>query len=382
MIFLEVIQTATHLLRKGGLVAFPTETVYGLGADAFNAKAVAKIFEVKKRPSFDPIIVHVASIDQACRLWKHVPKPAQLLMKTFWPGPLTLVLPKKKIIPDIVTAGLDTVAVRMPNHPVALELIRCLGHPIAAPSANLFGRTSPTTAQAVRENLGKKVDLILDGGPCAVGLESTVVKIKGDKIILLRPGGISVEEIKKFVSIVADRRERLFHRPTVFAGDARRGITHKSKADALDLWGSRAAGPAKTVGQHTSVESPGQIKTHYAPKTSFCLVDSSYSKFLGQLGFKFKKCREKNLPWPRIGLLSFDKKPRSKYFKAAKTLSQKRDLREAAANLFEAMRKLDKMGLDLIVAERVPKKGLGLAIMDRLEKASGMKAGMMGFFKK
>lgn len=330
----ELIAKAAGILQKGRLVAFPTETVYGLGADAFNARAVAKIFQAKKRPSFDPIIVHVADPHDVRLLWKRIPKTAQLLMKAFWPGPLTLVLLKTKKVPDIVTAGLDTVAVRMPNHPMALELIRKLGRPIAAPSANVFGRTSPTTAEAVRENLGKKVDLVLDGGPCAVGLESTVLKIENNKAILLRPGGISVEEIRKFTPVVIHKREG------------------------------------------SVIYSPGQLPIHYAPKTPFRLMDKGYGEFLHDLKTAFDQSRKTHTVWPRIGLLSFNERPKSKYFKAVRTLSRKKNLNEAAANLFEAIRKLDKMKLDFIVAERVPRNGIGLAIMDRLQKASGGKKGV------
>src|SRR4030065_1370155 len=192
----EIIHQAAEIIRQGGIVAFPTETVYGLGADAFNPLAVARIFEVKRRPYFDPLIVHVANPADVKKLVKQIPSNAKKLIERFWPGPLTVVLLKKEYIPDIVTAGLPTLAIRMPSHPMALSLIRESNSPIAAPSATLFGYVSPTTAEHVREQLGDQVDLILDGGPCPVGVESTIVSFLEEKPRLLRPGGVSLEEIE------------------------------------------------------------------------------------------------------------------------------------------------------------------------------------------
>src|SRR3989338_5562033 len=191
------IRIAAKILSEGGVVAFPTETVYGLGADVFNEKAVCKLFEIKKRPSFDPLIVHVSDPAEASLLWTDIPPLASQLIRYFWPGPLTLVLPKKAAVPDVVTSGLPTVAVRMPKNDAALALIRALGHPIAAPSANLFGYTSPTLASHVWEDLGENVDLVLDGGEASVGVESTVVKISPDGCTLLRPGAVTQEEMEK-----------------------------------------------------------------------------------------------------------------------------------------------------------------------------------------
>lgn len=296
------ISRAAGILRRGGLVAFPTETVYGLGADALNPTAVCRIFEAKKRPKFDPLIVHVASFEQAALLWKGIDSAAVRLIKKFWPGPLAIVLPKSSRVPDIVTAGLSTVAVRMPAHPMALDLIRALGRPIAAPSANLFGRTSPTTAKDVREDLGKKVDLVLDGGPCRVGVESTVVTVENGRAFLLRPGGVSVEEIREVIPV------------------------------SLRALGLRRA-------------APGFLKSHYAPRTPMVLMDHARAFIHDH-------------PDRRLGLLSHS-----------------RDLRKAASKLFQAMRKLDKMKPELIVAEKVPPRGFGLAIMDRLKKACGGRTG-------
>lgn len=322
----EDIQRAAEILKKGGIVAFPTETVYGLGADAFSPKAVARLFEVKKRPSFDPIIVHVSSILEAHTLWKEIPAVAQRLMKKFWPGALTLVLPKSDRVHDIVTAGLPTVGVRMPSHPMALALLESFGKPIAAPSANLFGYTSPTSAQAVREDLGDQVDFILDGGPSTVGVESTVLKIEDEQTgSILRPGGILSEELKPFLN--ARPRKR-------FEAAPRKGV-----------------------------ESPGLFESHYAPRTPLALIDIPLEEWLDRL--------ERIKPLPRIGLLSLKPRAQNHLFQETLYLSQTGDLREAASNLFQAMRRLDKMNLDLIIAEAVPEEGIGIAIMDRLKKASG-----------
>lgn len=336
------IQEAAGVLQRGGIVAFPTETVYGLGADALNPKAVARVFEVKKRPVFDPLIVHVASSEEAFSLWREVPKAAATLIKEFWPGPLTLVLSKTEKVPDIVTAGLPSVAVRMPGHPITLELIRSLGRPIAAPSANFFGYTSSTTAQAVAEDFGEGIDLILDGGPSSFGIESTVLKIEGECCVLLRPGAVTVEAIEKFVPVL-------------------------QKEDEKD--------PAAVY------ESPGLLRSHYAPWTSLILTDKSFSDFLKELKAFQDLCHQKEIAWPRIGLLLLKGRRETQFFETVEVLSATGDLPEAASNLFQAIRKLDKMNLDLIVAERIQKSGLGLAIMDRLEKASAGQTALGPYFE-
>lgn len=294
-------------------MAFPTETVYGLGADALNPVAVARIFEVKDRPQFDPLIVHIADLRQAEILVLKFPEKALRLAEKFWPGPLTLVLDKSQMVPDIVTSSLPTVAIRVPNHPMALELIRESGRPIAAPSANPFGAVSPTTAEHVRRSLGEKIDMILDGGPCAVGVESTVLSFAGKELTLLRPGGVPLEEIQALVGPV--------------------------------IVNTSAAGKPL---------APGQLENHYAPRTPLLLDDSLESLPEGK----------------KIGLLSFQKPRTSHDFKAVEILSEKGDLKEAAANLFAAVRRLDEMGLDLILAHPLPHEGLGRAINDRLYKAS------------
>lgn len=320
---------AAEILRAGGIVAFPTETVYGLGADALNAKAVARVFEVKKRPSFDPLIVHVQSPEEALRLWHQPPKIAEALIKKFWPGPLTLVCQKTSLVPDIVTAGLPTVAIRMPSNLLAQKLIKNLGSPIAAPSANLFGYTSATTAQAVAEDFGDSIDLILDGGAASIGIESTVIKIENNQCFLLRPGGICLEEIEKIVPVMVQ------------------------KIASLQV-----------------ISSPGQLESHYAPWTPLAVIEKDFRDFLKEVEDYHARCLEKEIAWPRLGLILFRPKSSTHLFESVEVLSASGDSREAASKIFHVLRKLDKMNLDFIVADRIEETGLGLAIMDRLGKAA------------
>ncbi|HAH32356.1 MAG TPA: threonylcarbamoyl-AMP synthase [Elusimicrobia bacterium] len=305
------IRKAAAAIRRGGVVAFPTETVYGLGADAFNPEACARIFEIKKRPRFDPLIVHACDARMAKELFLKIPEPALKLMRKFWPGPLTLVLPKAATVPDIVTAGLGTVAVRVPAHPAALKLIKLSKGPIAAPSANLFGRLSPTTASHVKKQLGNGPDIILDSGKTSVGVESTIITFMGGKPVLLRAGGIAVEEIEATVG-------KLFI-------------------------------PAKNS---QKLSAPGGFKKHYAPAVKLKLVNTEKGA----------------IPGPRAAYLAFSKPPFGKY-KKVEILSSKGDLREAAANLFKCLHSLEGKGIRVIYAERVPGHGLGRAIMDRLKRA-------------
>ncbi len=323
------LKLAARSIRSGGLVAFPTETVYGLGADAMNPTAVAKIFAAKKRPFFDPLIVHIADINAVRDLWTDMPLLAQRLAEAFWPGPLTLVYRKRSNVPDIVTAGLDTVAVRMPDHPTALELIRLSGTPIAAPSANLFGRTSPTTAQAVRDDLGSRVRVILDAGACRVGVESTVLKIETRGVTLLRPGGVPLEALRKICPV-------------------------------------RFSSQPKT--KSSKMRSPGLLESHYAPVSPMVLIPGLTQAVLKRFAARYPKLRLACLLWTPMTHL-----PRNCH---AGYLSRRRNLTEAAAKLFETIRKLDKMKPDLILAQALPKRALGLAIMDRLMKAS---SGRVGF---
>ena len=311
----QTIYRAAEIIKKGGIVAFPTETVYGLGADAFNPLAVARIFEVKRRPHFDPLIVHVANPSDVKKLVKETPSRAKKLIEKFWPGPLTIVFLKEEDIPDIVTAGLPSVGIRMPNHPTALSLIKESKCPIAAPSANPFGYLSPTTAKHVREQLGDEVDIILDGGPCTVGVESTIISFSEERTKLLRPGGVSLEEIESIIG----------------------------KVEINPIEGDRPS-------------APGMLSKHYAPRTPIILGWNGKNLDI----YKGKK----------IGLLAFREAKNHLKFHSVEVLSRKGDLREAAANLFSAIRRMDALNLDLILAEPIPEIGLGRAIMDRLRRAS------------
>ncbi len=307
------IELAAGIIGGGGLVAFPTETVYGLGADALNPEAVAKIFSAKQRPKFDPLIVHIADSSEADRLAEDIPGKARELMQKFWPGPLTLILPKKSIIPEIVTSGLPDVALRVPDNKIALNLIKNAGTPIAAPSANKFGRISPTTPEHVREQFGKKIDMILDGGPCRIGVESTIIKFTDDVPFLLRPGGISLEKI---ASITGE-------------------VNIPSKYSMRNV-------------------SPGRQMRHYAPATP--LIPESEAD---------------HAEWGRMGYLSYGPLKASSDIKyeAVEVLSEKEDLEEAASRLFAAMRRLDAMNLDVIITSPMPEYGLGMAINDRISRA-------------
>lgn len=307
------VERAARILRQGGLVAFPTETVYGLGADALNPSAVARVFECKGRPRFDPLIVHLAEAGALSSVAAEIPAAASELARRFWPGPLTLVLPKRTQVPDITTSGLPTVAARVPDHPLALELLARSGVPVAAPSANPFGRVSPTRAEHVLEQLAGDVDAILDGGPCRVGVESTIVGLTGPRPTLLRAGGLPVEEVEQVVG-------------------------------PLELPPSGGDRPL----------APGGLESHYAPRTP--LVLRSPASFQPPPG--------------RVGLLAFREPPGRSGYAAVEVLSPTGDLREAAVRLFAALRALDARGLDLIVAEPVPETGLGRAIQDRLKRGA------------
>jgi L-threonylcarbamoyladenylate synthase len=306
---------AIKLLRQRHVIGLPTETVYGLAADGLNSVALARIFEVKQRPLFDPLILHVYDAAQAWELAADVPQIARLLAAHFWPGPLTLVLPKKDIVPDLATSGLPHVALRVPAHPVAQALLRAFGGPLAAPSANRFGRISPTDAAAVQAELGDAVPLILDGGPCQVGLESTVLDLSGKDPILLRAGGISIEELEALI------------------GPVQRALPVSEKPIA-----------------------PGQLKSHYAPRKPLRLVRTA-----------------EEIPQERgAGWLAFGPQESSADFpRVVENLSSAADLREAAANFFRALRRLDDdPRVSTIFALPLPQQGLGLAINERLERAA------------
>ncbi len=305
---------ASEIIKSGGLVAFPTETVYGLGADGLNPIAVAKIFDIKKRPAFNPLILHISNKNKLHDFTHYSDERIDSLIEKFWPGPLTLVLRKKEIVPEIVTAGNDTVAVRMPNHNVALELINQSGTPIAAPSANRFGHLSPTEAEHVKKSLGSKVDLILDGGKCKVGVESTILLYKDEKFFLLRPGGLSREEIEKAIG-------------------------------KIEFVSTSADKPL----------APGQLPYHYSPEIPL--------HFLSEETIKSNSTK-------RIGVLFFTRTTIEGNFYSQKILSPSGDMKEAAANLFRYLHEFENEKVDIILVEPIKEEGLGMAIMDRLKRAA------------
>jgi L-threonylcarbamoyladenylate synthase len=309
----ESIKEGAKIILDGGIVAFPTETVYGLGADARNPLAVARIFEIKARPRFDPVIVHVSDPKMA-GLYGEIPDLGYKLAKKFWPGPLTLVVPKTSLTPSIVTAGLETVAIRVPSHPAALALIRAADCGIAAPSANPFGYVSPTEVQHVAELLSDKVDLMIDGGPSEVGVESTIVSLIGEVPCILRAGGTTIEALKSFLGKMQVQ-----------------------------------------TGAIVRPQAPGQLSRHYATRTRLDILEENN---------ELLDIHE------RTGLLSLTPPSNPRRYAAVELLSGAGDLREAAANLFRALRKLDGMSLDRIIARPIPEQGLGSAIMDRLRRCS------------
>jgi len=327
----EAVNRAVAMLRGGEIVALPTETVYGLGADALDATAVAKIFEAKDRPQFDPLIVHLpnkTTLSEVAQVPAEIAKTVTQLVETFWPGPLTLLLPKKPVVPDLVTAGLPTVAVRQCHHPIFHRIIKQFGRPIAAPSANRFGGLSPTSSSLVRDQLDGRIPLIVDGGACARGLESTIVRILPGTpkplIEVLRPGPITEEELKQFGRVVFAKRN--------------------------------------TAVEDATPEAPGMLATHYAPRTPLRLVenprdfspdpDKRYAllSYRGQEKDGFLALHD----WAEVAILS----PGSGR------------LAEAGIRLFHLLGQLDHHGHDEIIAEPVPDRGLGRAILDKLRKAS------------
>ncbi|HEX5169063.1 MAG TPA: L-threonylcarbamoyladenylate synthase [Cyclobacteriaceae bacterium] len=306
------IHKALDLLNRGELVAIPTETVYGLAGNALNIDAVAKIFSVKNRPQFDPLIVHVPDVTHAREYVEGIPDPARALTDKFWPGPLTILFRKKPIVPDLVTAGLETVGIRCPNHRLTRQLLDICSFPLAAPSANPFGYVSPTTPAHVNEQLGDKIRYILDGGPCHIGLESTIVGFEDSVVVVYRLGGLSVEQIEKEIGPVDVR-------------------THSV----------------------SNPKAPGQLKSHYAPGKRV---------ILGKLEELIKKFNPEE-----SGILSFDKDYQTPF---QFILSPTGSIEEAAKNLFTALRTLEKMPVKIILAELVPDIGLGRAINDRLRRSS------------
>jgi L-threonylcarbamoyladenylate synthase len=312
-----VIGRAAACIRQGGLVAFPTETVYGLGAHALDADAVARIFIAKERPASDPLIVHVASTDQVTALVAHMPEKARALASRFWPGPLTLVMRRSAAVPDVVTAGLDTVGVRIPSHPVTRALLEASGLPIAAPSANLFSRPSPTRASHVLDDLDGRIDIVLDGGATIVGVESTVLDLSGPVPLVLRPGATTVEALRQVIGEV------------------------------------RVRDSGEPATQATAMASPGLLSKHYSPRAPLTLYEGEAGAVLERMQ---ADARAAAAAGQRVGILDFGAEP---------------DLGVMAGQLFARLRDLDASGVDVILARGVSvTEGLGAALQDRLRRAA------------
>ncbi len=322
----EAIQTAARILKSGGLVGIPTETVYGLAANALDGKAVARIFVAKGRPMDNPLIVHISEFDQIFTLVKQVPESAKKLAGQFWPGPLTMILPKAETIPDEVSAGLDTVAVRFPSHPVARELITAAGLPLAAPSANLSGHPSPTTAAHVMNDLSGKIEAVLDGGACGVGVESTVVTLATNPPRLLRPGGITLEQLRSVLGTV--------------------------ELDSAVL---------NPLAEGVRAASPGMKYKHYSPKANVIILDGSYDAYKSYVNRHNTQgtaalCyngEDEELTVPSV------------------CYGDRRDSGEQARELFDALRRLDEMNAKTVYARCPEPKGVGLAVYNRLIRAAG-----------
>jgi L-threonylcarbamoyladenylate synthase len=308
------ISLAAALLRKGALVAIPTETVYGLAANALDIEAVVNIYEAKGRPRFNPLIMHLSSLEAAADYVTDIPSPLRLLAERFSPGPLSYLLPKSSRVPDLITAGSDRVVIRIPAHPMTQELLQQVSFPLAAPSANPFGYVSPVTAAHVLEGLGGKIPYILDGGPCSVGLESTIVGMEGDELVIHRLGGISAE----------------------------------------DIYLATGMKPGFSL-LHKKPDTPGQLKVHYAPGKP--LIQGGISELLLAHAGKKLAVISFTQAWPDVHI--------------SKVLSPSGDLHEAASQLFTVLRELDKSDADLILAEDFPDTGIGQAINDRLGRAEG-----------
>ncbi|AEY64566.1 L-threonylcarbamoyladenylate synthase [Clostridium sp. BNL1100] len=328
------LEPAAEALKQGMTVAFPTETVYGLGANALDGVAVNKIFKAKGRPSDNPLIVHIADREKVSELTSFIPNKAVALMDKLWPGPLTLVMKKSSVIPREITAGLDTVAIRMPGHPVALQLIKLAGIPVAAPSANVSGKPSPTTAQHVLDDLEGKIEIIIDAGSSRVGLESTVLDVSVDPPVLLRPGGITPRQIEEIIGHI----------------DIDKTIMEKATADNVP-------------------KSPGMKYKHYSPKAHVIIVESSdmdkQAEVLCRLAEKYIKEDKK------VGVCStdqtFDRYPLYETI----SMGDRNHPETIASSLFSILREFDDRGVDIILAEAVDQNGVGLAIMNRMVKAAG-----------
>ncbi|WP_339623333.1 L-threonylcarbamoyladenylate synthase [uncultured Winogradskyella sp.] len=310
------ISKAVALLTNEELVAIPTETVYGLAGNIYSEKAIKAIFETKKRPFFNPLIVHIPSINLLSDIVDYIPEKAQQLADAFWPGPITLVLKKKAIIPDMITAGKDTVAVRIPNHPTTLALLKQLPFPLAAPSANPFSSISPTCAQHVDDYFKDSIKMVLDGGVCKSGIESTIIGFINDEPVIYRLGSTPIEAIEAVVGKIEIKNKK-----------------------------------------EVAPDAPGMLERHYAPKTKTVLTTQlleTINKYNGK----------------RVGVITFQSEINDSAIDAQMALSKTGDLVEAASHLYQILHQLDKMQLDVIIAEKLPNYGLGKSINDRLSRAT------------
>jgi len=322
----EKIKIAARFIREGKLVAFPTETVYGLGADALNENAVKRIFKAKGRPPDNPLIIHIAEFEQVYELASEVPEKAKILAEKFWPGPLTIVLPKGDKVPHATTGGLETVAIRMPAHEIALALIKTSKRPIAAPSANISGKPSPTLAEHVADDFYGRIECIIDGGETKIGVESTVIDLTTEPPMLLRPGGLPLEEIERVIG-------KIKIHPAV-----------KGR-------------PVKLA------KAPGMKYKHYAPEAQVIVIEGERKKVKEKIKELVKEYKAQGM---KVGVMAT-----GDFYEADAYFNIGESEEEIARNLFKALRELDKSGVDIILAEGIEERGLGLAVMNRLKKAAG-----------
>lgn len=356
------LREAGELLRQGEVVAFPTETVYGLGANALDSAACKKIYAVKGRPADNPLIVHIASFEEVKDIVRIWPETAEICARKFWPGPLTIVLPKKGIIPDIVSGGLDTVAVRMPSHPVALALIKAAGCPLAAPSANISGKPSPTNADHVWQDLNGKIPMLIDAGASTVGLESTVLDLTGGNPVILRPGGITREQLEAVLGRV----------------DLDRGVSG-SYGGSSDRKEEGCPGNQEDTNDTEDAvvkpRSPGMKYRHYAPEGEVVLIGGTISEKIDKIFDFLQNKKDKT----KTALLCLEETasalPADIIMKVDLLfiLGSKDNLESVASRLFEGLRCCDKQRTEVILAEEIPEEGIGLAFMNRLRKAAGKK---------
>lgn len=323
---------AAHILQEGGLVAIPTETVYGLAGNGLNATAVSNIFIAKGRPSDNPLILHISNLEMLNPLVKAIPPTAKLLMQAFWPGPLTLIFEATDTVPSIVRAGLPSVAIRFPSHPIIQSIISLSGVPLAAPSANTSGKPSPTNACRVQEDLNGKIDAIIDGGSCEFGLESTVVDLTGDVPVILRPGAITYAMLTDVVAkVIIDP-----------------ALTHHDTS--------------------LTPKAPGMKYTHYAPDAELIIVKGPLDRVIPEINHRLQEAKSKGL---RTGVLGTDETLDSLHCDIKISLGSEMNLHQIAANLFEKLRIFDDLGVDIVYTLSFKEEGIGKAIMNRLEKSAG-----------